>query len=86
MKIPKWIIRPRYDKPILYFLSDGISTEIRFKNDTDRDGVLYIFNTLFQENERLQKELKYKNELLQTVLEDLDDACNEVLELQEVTI
>lgn len=36
-----------------------------------------------EENDRLKKELEYKDQLLQSVLEDLDDACNEVVKLED---
>ena len=42
-----------------------------------------VITEFAEENDRLKKELEYKDQLLQTVLEDLDDACNEVVKLED---
>jgi len=84
MKIPQLLIRRRCDEPKLTLYSDsGVSAEMTFADDASRDIASEMITTLYQENIRLQKELNYKDELLQTVLEDLDDACDDVVKLED---
>lgn len=61
----------------------GYDGTVRFADRESLDSMRNVISGLSNENNKLRKELEYKEQVLNTVLKDLDDACDEVLELQE---
>lgn len=78
----------RFNKAQMLTIYDADVTryDLHFTDRESLDAACDIIGSFIIENDRLAKELKYKDELLQTVLEDLDDACNEVADLQGLNV